>query len=274
MTPAFRNATHDDVNMILDWAASESWNPGLEDAEPFLAADPNGFFVASVAGHPVAAISVVNHDPATTFLGLYLCKPEWRARGIGFALWQHALEHAGSRSVLLDGVAAQQDNYAKSGFQRVGATLRWQGNLPANTANSARPSRDTDIARIMALDQAANGYARQAFLAAWVRPTATRRTVIASDGSGFATARLCQSGCKIGPVVAQDARSALHLAISAAQQIGQTCAMIDIPAQNDEFTKLIKAQGFATSFSTARMVRGVSPTMSRDMQAVATLELS
>ena len=40
----FRTATLADVQNMLDWATSEGWNPGLEDAAAFYAADPEGFF--------------------------------------------------------------------------------------------------------------------------------------------------------------------------------------------------------------------------------------
>ena len=86
-----------------------------------------GYFVATVAGQAVAAISVVNHDPAMAFLGLHLRRPGFRRPEIGHALWQHALVHAGDRAVGLDGVAAQQRNYERSGFRPAGATLRLEG---------------------------------------------------------------------------------------------------------------------------------------------------
>ena len=79
----------DELDTVLSWAADEGWNPGLADAEAFHAVDPEGFFKATVKGEPVAAISVINHDSENSFLGLYLCRPEWRGRGIGFKTWRH-----------------------------------------------------------------------------------------------------------------------------------------------------------------------------------------
>ena len=92
-----------DLELVLSWAAEEGWNPGVADASAFYAADPEGFFVTRVEGQPVAAISVVNHDSKNAFLGLYICRPDWRAKGLGFATWRSGLEHAGIRSVGLDG---------------------------------------------------------------------------------------------------------------------------------------------------------------------------
>ena len=53
--------THDDVGTALRWAASEGWNPGLHDADTFLAADPYGFFVLKVDGQPAATVSAVRY---------------------------------------------------------------------------------------------------------------------------------------------------------------------------------------------------------------------
>ena len=107
----YRTATLRDLSLILDWAADEGWNPGLDDAEAFFAADPAGFFVAvDEQDNPVASISVVNHTDDFAFLGLYIVRKEFRGRGIGLGLWKHALQHAGARTVGLDGVEAQQDN--------------------------------------------------------------------------------------------------------------------------------------------------------------------
>jgi len=43
----------DELNLALEWAAAEGWNPGLDDAKCFYAADPNGFFLGELAGEPV-----------------------------------------------------------------------------------------------------------------------------------------------------------------------------------------------------------------------------
>ena len=53
-------------------------------------------FLAFDGEKPLAGISVVNHSDSFAFLGLYLCLPEWRGRGIAFALWE-ARGHIGIR---------------------------------------------------------------------------------------------------------------------------------------------------------------------------------
>ena len=291
MTAAsFRTATLPELSRILDWAADEGWNPGIEDAEAFFAADPGGFFVADHDGTPVAAISVVNHSDSFAFLGLYICHPDWRGTGLGFALWTHAIAHAGGRTIGLDGVPAQQDNYARSGFELAGRTRRlvataWSCHSPTGpAARRTRPrgprrlalAQERDLETIRALDRAANGFDRAAFLAAWVAEHPTRKTVLletAGRVTGFATARLCREVCKIGPIVAPSDTDAMTLAGQAAAALGQTDISIDVPMGQPDFARMLEARGFQEGFATARMYRGPAPAVDATLKAIATMEL-
>ena len=57
---------------MLDWAAAEGWNPGHNDAEPFHAADTEGYLVGVVDGEPVACISDVTYGDDFSFLGFFI----------------------------------------------------------------------------------------------------------------------------------------------------------------------------------------------------------
>lgn len=270
-----RSATLPEVAQMLDWAADQGWNPGLDDAAAFHAADPQGFFVAELEGRPVAAIAVVNHSDAHAFLGLYLCRPAFRAQGIGLMLWQHAIGHAGARTVGLDGVPAQEANYARSGFVLADRTRRLTGTLPrqAPVLPLAGPG---DFAALADLDRAATGVSRNRFLRAWLAQGTTRKTVLLRDGAevvGFATARRCREGVKIGPIVAPAADAALHLAHQAAAVMAQTPVIIDVPDTSAAFGARLRQMGFAEGFATARMYRGAGPAIGDRLHAVATLEL-
>lgn len=273
--PIYRTATAAEIAAMLDWAAAEGWNPGQDDAAAFRAADPEGFFIAEVSGTPVAAISVVTHSDTFAFLGLYLCRPAFRGQGIGYALWTHAMAHAGDRTIGLDGVPAQEANYARSGFVRAGATRRLQGPLPA-TPRYLSNATEAEFAQIAQLDHAANGFARPDFLRTWTAPSATRKTVVTRDGdtvTGVATVRLCREGCKIGPVLAPDAEAAFALAGQAAAALDQTEAIIDLPDSATAFDTMLRGHGFVETFATARMYRGPAPAPGANLQAIATMEL-
>ncbi|MGO9236597.1 MAG: GNAT family N-acetyltransferase [Methylocella sp.] len=83
-----RRMAESELNLALDWAAAEGWNPGLHDAECFYAADPGGFFLGEFAdGEPLGCVSAIAYDKHYGFLGFYMVKPQYRGRGFGLQLW-------------------------------------------------------------------------------------------------------------------------------------------------------------------------------------------
>jgi hypothetical protein len=94
-----------------------------------------------------------------------------------------------------------------------------------------------------------------------------------ADVTGFATARLCRVGVKIGPIVAPNAAAALHLAHQAAAAMAEPLAIIDVPDRCAAFGAMLRQNGFVEGFATARMYRGLGPDISDTLHAVATLEL-
>jgi GNAT superfamily N-acetyltransferase len=76
-----------ELELVLEWARQEGWNPGLDDSLPFHDADPSGFFVGALGEVPVGSISVVKYGDAFAFLGLYMVHPDFRGKGYGKAIW-------------------------------------------------------------------------------------------------------------------------------------------------------------------------------------------
>ena len=111
-----RPASEAEFSTAVEWAAGEGWNPGLDDLSAFFAADPDGFLMGFVEDEPVSSISVVRYGADFGFLGFYIVRPDYRGSGAGMAIWNAGMRHLDGRTVGLDGVVAQQDNYRKSGF--------------------------------------------------------------------------------------------------------------------------------------------------------------
>ena len=114
---SIRAMAPDEIAIAADWAAAEGWNPGLADAACFATVDAGGFLIGELDGAPAATISCVNYDDRFAFLGFYIVRPDLRGRGYGLRIWNAAVDHAGGRTIGLDGVVAQQENYKKSGFR-------------------------------------------------------------------------------------------------------------------------------------------------------------
>lgn len=63
-----RKMTRDDLEVAVQLAKREGWNPGLYDADSFYAQDPNGFLIGILDGEPISCISVVKYGSNYGFL--------------------------------------------------------------------------------------------------------------------------------------------------------------------------------------------------------------
>ena len=268
-----------DVAMMLDWAAAEGWNPGLDDAAPFFAADPGGFLVGRIDGEAVASISVVRPDAFHAFLGFYICKPEFRGQGHGLAIWESGIELAGARTIGLDGVVAQQENYKKSGFTFAWRNVRYTGQFAVTGLpfHGVRPIRPRDEADVIAIDSKCSGFHRPDFARAWFGHAGTRSTFVHETVGvidGVCTVRACRTGHKVGPLYAADLASARNLLHAAVHAAGAGTVYLDVPAINSAGLRLAAEMGMYPEFETARMYRGATPRIDTSLVfGVTTFEL-
>jgi len=262
-----RPAALSEVDTILGWASSEGWNPGLADAEPFHSADPGGFLFGLLDGEPITCISVVRYGANYGFLGFYICRPEFRGRGYGWKTWRAGMNHLAGRTIGLDGVVAQQGNYAKSGFALAHRNIRHGGKAGAPSAPSpnirkASPD-DTLLKAIFDYDRPFFPAPRKEFLRLWLSPP--RRTFVhVKDGAlrGYGTIRECGEGYKIGPLFADDEGIAAELfsALRSAVPPAET-VFLDVPEPNEAAQRLARSAGLTPVFETARMYRGPAPAL-------------
>jgi ribosomal protein S18 acetylase RimI-like enzyme len=253
-----------DLQLTIDWAAQEGWNPGLHDAHCFRVADPSGFFIGELRDEPVGSISAVAYDANFGFIGLYIVKPEWRGRGLGYRIWQHGIAYLGARNIGLDGVVAQQGNYAKSGFRLAWRNVRFQGVARANIPHdhgALMQLADVPRSVLEAYDRTLFPAARASFLDAWLtQPDAVAlASVNAGQLRGYAVLRKCRAGRKVGPLCAEDAHTAQTLFDALlAHCPGETVAL-DVPEPNPAAIALAERHGMTSVFETARMYTKETP---------------
>ena len=258
---AIRRMTETDLAVALDWAAAEGWNPGLNDAARFHLADPEGFFIGEANGEPIGAISAVRYDERFGFLGLYLVRPEFRGRGFGLKLWQAAMRHLAERNVGLDGVVAQQENYKKSGFKLAFRNIRYRGEGGGADAGGATDLASLPFDEVLRYDSAMFPAPRANFLRAWIgQPQATALGVV-DQGKlrGYGVLRPCRSGCKIGPLFADDARIAERLFLALRARAAGQPIVLDVPEVNPAAVALAERYRMGPVFETARMYTKNSP---------------
>jgi ribosomal protein S18 acetylase RimI-like enzyme len=122
-----REMTRHEFDLIISWANSEGWNPGIHDAETFHVTDPRGFLVGMFEGKPVASISAVAYGDSFGFMGFYMVRPSFRGRGFGIEIWNAGMKHLQDRNIGLDAVLEQQKLYELMGFKPCYKSVRYQG---------------------------------------------------------------------------------------------------------------------------------------------------
>jgi hypothetical protein len=257
-------ASATDVALMVQWAAAEGWNPGITDAQAFVVADPRGFLIGRLDGEPVTCISVVRYGEAFGFLGMYIARPDARGRGLGFRTWQAGMARLAGRTVALDGVVAQQDNYRRSGFRPAWTNVRFEGPAPEFAAPPGVQivdARDIPFDRLAAYDRRFFGAPRDAFLAAWISAPARSARVAVRDRDivGFGVLRDALAASRMGPLFAADGSVALALVSALARARDAATVAVDVPGVNEPALAWAEAAGWTPSFETARMYTGPAP---------------
>lgn len=261
-----RTMTRDELNIAIDWAADEGWNPGLHDADCFYAADPNGYLIGKLGNEAIATISVVKYGETFGFLGFYIVKPEYRGKGYGIQIWNAGLEYLKGRNIGLDGVISQQDNYKKSGFKLAYRNIRYEG------ISGGQPCRNPNIVKLSTLDfETIHSYdrpffpaTRSVFIKSWIKQLGSNALGIMQDGKlvAYGVIRKCRTGYKIGPLLANNlelAKSlflALKTSVTASEPI-----YLDTPQINQDALALAECYNMKVVFETARMYTVENPDM-------------
>ena len=279
MSFQIRPATRKELEIIVEWAAKEGWNPGLYDADAFYATDPKGFLLGFLDEQPIACISAVSYGPDFGFLGFYITKKEFRGQGYGIQAWNKARDYLKTQNIGLDGVVEQQENYKKSGFDLAYNNARYQFNsrklrqIDPNIVPANRVTFDD-------LNQYDNQFFpvdRKKFLSQWIKqPESTALVYITNDQIyGYGMIRKCRVGYKIGPLFADNFEIAGKLFKALVSSIEENAPVfLDIPEINQNAVTLVGLQKMEKVFATARMYTKKIPELPTDrIYGVTTFEL-
>jgi GNAT superfamily N-acetyltransferase len=263
-TYTIRTMNRKEVDIAIEWAAKEGWNPGLHDAECYFAADPKGFFIGLWGDEPIATISAVKYGDTFGFLGFYVVKPEYRGKGYGIQIWNAGLKYLEGLKIGLDGVVAQQENYKKSGFTLAHRNMRYEG------IGGGTPPQDSEIVELSTLpfetvdtyDQPFFPANRSPFTESWISQPECHARGIMRNGelAGYGVMRKCRNGYKIGPLFADNPGLAESLFLALKSKISLSEPIFqDVPEINQAAVELAEKYKMKVSFETARMYRGDFP---------------
>ena len=273
-----RRATRKELNIAVEWAAKEGWNPGLYDTETFYATDPQGFFMGFLDDEPVASLSAVSYPDEFGFLGFYIVKPEHRGKGYGWAIWKEAIQYLHAHNIGLDGVVAQQGNYKKSGFKRAYENIRYEGigGKAAKKSTYIVPLSKVPFDAILTYDRKMFPAERAAFLRLWIRQPKSLALGQVKNGKllGYGMVRPCRVGYKVGPLFADNEKIADELFQQFRAFVGKQKIYLDVPEVNKRAIVLAKKYHMKPMFETARMYTKKAPDIAlHKIFGVTTFEL-
>ncbi|MDD4735526.1 MAG: GNAT family N-acetyltransferase [Kiritimatiellae bacterium] len=272
--------TRHELDVAVDWAAQEGWNPGLHDAAGFYATDPNGFFMAKGPdGDPLGVISAVAYDEQFGFIGFFIVRPDVRGHQVGIQLGQCALNYLGGRNIGLDGVENKIKNYERMGFSLVCHNYRCEGKTSTCAKGDAgiHPLQAVGLDRIYQYDRTCFPADRRIFLNAWLSMPESC-SLACLDGKklqGYGTIRRCRSGHKIGPLFADDLETADRLYRALLNRVKpDEPVYLDIPGNHPEARLLAEKHRMKTVFGTARMYSRNEPKLATQrIFGITTFEL-
>lgn len=273
-----RNLSRTELELAIDWAAAEGWNPGLHDAGLFYLGDSEGFFAGEIDGRIVAVGSAVCYDNSYAFCGLYIVAPEFRGKGLGLALTKARLEYCGNRNVGIDGVLENVEIYRRVGYRPFHLNRRFQTEAQFRDfdSKSIQPISDAHIADILIYDRLCFPADREAFLRAWIGQPHGRALVycLGNQVRGFAIRRKCRLGYKVGPLFADNLEIARELFIALQADIQGETLFLDVPENNPAALKLTSEFSMQEVFTTMRMYRNSLPDVQHDkVYGITTFEL-
>jgi GNAT superfamily N-acetyltransferase len=263
----FRRLTFEEFQTLVQWAALEGWNPGLQDAAVFWATDPEGYYGFFDQETLIGGGSVVSYNGAFGFMGFFIVHPDYRAKGLGRTLWQQRRDTLLARlqpnaAIGMDGVVAMQPFYQKGGFNIAYRDERYEKTGCAYPANpSVHAVTEKDWEAVSALDLACFGVRRTHFLKLWLEAGNAKAFQYTTKDNllGFAVIRQCQTGYKIGPLFAENETVAASLYERCLSEAIGEPVFLDIPVCNQAAVHLIEQYKATYVFECARMYYGTPP---------------
>ncbi len=271
-----RRMTKDDLKIALSWAASEGWNPGVDDVNNFYAADPGGFLIGELNGDPISCISAVRHSDEFNFIGIYIVKPEQRNKGFGLKTWYEALKLIADRPAALDAVLAQVGNYQRFGFKPAHSHLRYQGIVNGEISSEVRNLQTIEFEQLCRFDRRYFPSDRHRFLETWINQPHGQGYAIVHDDNlvGYGAIRKAIDGFKIAPLFAESSDIAEKLFLALATYAQGSPIYVDVPNINASAMQLFKRYQMDSVFECVRMYTGELPDINwHHIFGVTTLEL-
>ncbi len=263
----FTKLNREHLDILINWAEQEGWNPGPYDADVYWKTDPDGYYGYIEDNKLIAGGSIVSYNAEFGFMGFFIVKPEYRSKGLGRKLWYLRRDTLLSRlnegaSIGMDGVVDMQPFYRKGGFEIAFRDIRMEAvGQSFDVSTLITLIDETGIGDVLEYDKMCFGFNRESFMKAWLKMPESKTFQLRSGNKlkGFAVLRKANRGFKIGPLFADDQIIAEEILKSCFNAAGNEPIFLDIPMINNNAIKLAEKFEMTPVFECARMYYGKSP---------------
>jgi GNAT superfamily N-acetyltransferase len=259
----------DDAALCFPLSAEAGWNQSEADWRFMLrqgegiGVEASGRLVGSAIALPFAAVPPY---PPVAWISMVLVTPAQRGRGLATWMMRWAIQQiAAKRAVaVLDATPAGREVYVRLGFAdgralvRLRAAAACPDRAPSASIAEATPG---DLEDLIARDRAIAAFDRAPVLR-YLAGVAPGAALVARDGdklAGYALGRPGRNAFYVGPVVADDAATALDLVAAIIRSRGGEPILLDAFADQDAFRATLERWGFAVERPYTRMHLGQEP---------------
>ncbi|MEJ2251146.1 MAG: GNAT family N-acetyltransferase [Candidatus Lokiarchaeota archaeon] len=134
---------------------SENWDTSYYELKELFLTDPNGFFLCELKDKLIGIVSTVNFENFG-FIGNLIVLSEYRKKGFGKKLLDHAINHLYSKTkeIYLDAVPKYINLYKKFSFQPICRSLRFEGSLERHKGfKNLKPMKDIKFKDLIQFDK-------------------------------------------------------------------------------------------------------------------------
>jgi GNAT superfamily N-acetyltransferase len=246
-----------DIPAAMRLKEAAGWNQVEQDWLTVIALAPRGCWVWEEHGRVVGTVTAISYGRKLAWIGMMLVDPQFRRRGIGRSLMEHAvayLDGAGVETIKLDATDMGYPLYRGLGFQDECPVERWSGIAgPVSLESQSWDIRPVvGVDDVATLDQEAFGVSRTEVLRSLL-PGCWQECFRTPDG--YVMARPGSNAHYLGPCVARDrehARMLIEMVLS--KHCGELMFWDVLPG-NELAVQLAEGFGFTCARKLRRMWR-------------------
>ncbi|MBZ9870385.1 GNAT family N-acetyltransferase [Mesorhizobium sp. BR1-1-9] len=250
-----------DVELLHALSISVRWPHRPKDWELFRRAG-HGIVAVDGIGRVFGSAMWFPQGDNFATVGLVITTPRAQAQGGGRWLMDQILEQCGNRNLALNATHAAYPLYVSLGFTSEAIVYMRQGEvqqtLPAlptlgGELNELPSDRLTEIT---ALDERAVGTNRARLLALLAKDASIATLSRGGEVVGYSMRREFGRGFVIGPIVAQNARDAVHLTAVHLKNLEGRFTRVDTRERDGVFAEFLQRSGLGVAETVTTMSKG------------------